>query len=181
MAVWFPRFEECRERAGFTHQEVADFLGCHPMTISGYERGIREPDLTTLVHLAAIYNTSVDEILCTNVTAAQKKEDEHTMTDREIEKILQEEPDEAKVAAAVHEYRQEHRERFFEDKQMICYLLTDALKATRDQHDLKKIVYNRRGQDDEIVSIIYENGSKNVNVSMDSGIAMIRDILRAIS
>jgi hypothetical protein len=103
------------------------------------------------------------------------------MTDRELEKILQEEPDEAKVAAAVNEYRQERRSLFYEDKQLICDLLTEALKATRDQHDIKHLVYHRMGRDDEMVSIVYENGGTSVNVSMDSGIAMIRDILRAIS
>lgn len=103
------------------------------------------------------------------------------MTDRELEKILQEEPDEAKVAAAINEYRQERRERFYEDKQEICNLLAKALKATRDQRDLKALVYNSLGPDNEMVSIVYENGGTSVNVSMDSGIAMIRDILRAIS
>lgn len=100
------------------------------------------------------------------------------MTDREIERILQEEPDEAKVIEAVKEYRQERR---FEDKQLICDLLLTTLKATRDQHDLKNLIYQRTSPDDEMVSIVWENGGTSVNVSMDSGIAMIRDILRAIS
>ena len=62
-----------------------------------------------------------------------------------------------------------------------CDLLCEALKATRDQHDLKNLVYHREGTDDELVSIVWENGGTSVNVSMDSGIAMIRDILKAIS
>lgn len=103
------------------------------------------------------------------------------MTDREIERILQEEPDEAKVAEAVKEYRQERRLGFYEDKQAICDLLCAALKATRDQRDLKSLVYHRQGPDDEMVSIIWDNGGTSVNVSMDSGIAMIRDILKALS
>lgn len=99
------------------------------------------------------------------------------MTDREIERILHEEPDEAKVMQAVREYRAER----IEDKQFICDLLTQTLNATRDLRDLVSLEYQRRGSDDEIVAIIYENGTKLVNVSMDSGIAMIRDILKAIS
>lgn len=103
------------------------------------------------------------------------------MTDREIERILQEEPDEAKVIEAVKEYRQERRLRFYEDKQMICDLLCTALNATRDQRDLVRMDYQRRGDGDEVVYVIYESGCKAVNVSLDSGIAMIRDILKAIS
>ena len=105
------------------------------------------------------------------------------MTDRELERILQEEPDEAKVAEAVREYRQERRNSliYYEDKQFICDLLCATLRATRDQHDLKQLVYDRRGVDDEMVTVVYENGGTSVNVSMDSGIAMIRDILKALS
>ena len=56
-----------------------------------------------------------------------------------------------------------------------------ALRATRDQHDLKEIVYRQMSEDNEIVTLFYENGRKQfVNVSMDSGVAMIRDILRGV-
>ena len=103
------------------------------------------------------------------------------MTDREIERILQEEPDEAKVAAAVRAYRQERRQGFYEDKQFICDLLVKTLNATRDQRDLVRMDYQRRGDGDEVVYVIYESGCRTANVSMDSGIAMIRDILKAIS
>lgn len=103
------------------------------------------------------------------------------MTDREIERILQEEPDEAKVIEAVKEYRQERRLHFYEDKQFICDLLVKTLNATRDQRDLVRMDYQRRGDGDEVVYVIYESGRKAVNVSLDSGIAMIRDILKAIS
>lgn len=68
-----------------------------------------------------------------------------------------------------------------EDKQEICNLLCAALKATRDQHDLVEIVYQRRANDRETVTLFYENGHKrSINVSMDSGIAMMRDILRGV-
>ena len=68
-----------------------------------------------------------------------------------------------------------------EDKQEICNLLCAALKATRDQHDLTEIIYQRRANDRETATLFYENGSKRiVNVSMDSGIAMMRDILRGV-
>jgi hypothetical protein len=100
----------------------------------------------------------------------------HTMTEREMERILQEEADEAKVMQAVREYRAER----IEDKPHICDLLCATLKATRDQHDLKCIVYHG-DTETETVTLAYEGGgSTSVNVALDSGIAMIRDILRAI-
>ena len=68
-----------------------------------------------------------------------------------------------------------------ENKQHICDLLTETLRATRDQADLKRIRYEEIGQDHQQVVLEYENGGfRSVNVSLDSGIAMVRDILRAL-
>lgn len=68
-----------------------------------------------------------------------------------------------------------------ENKQEICNLLCVALRATRDQSDLVDIVYRQMPNDNEIVTLFYENGHKrSINVNMDSGIAMIRDILRGV-
>lgn len=65
-----------------------------------------------------------------------------------------------------------------EDKQLICNLLCETLKATRNQADLKKLHYNN---DNETVTITWESGGqKTVNVAMDSGTAMIRDIMKSI-
>lgn len=69
-----------------------------------------------------------------------------------------------------------------EDKQKICELLRSTLQATRDQSDLAWIRYNEIGPDQQQVVLEYDGGGhRSVNVSLDSGIAMIRDILRAIS
>ena len=68
-----------------------------------------------------------------------------------------------------------------ENKQEICTLLCKTLQATRDQHDLQDLIYQENGPDEQQVTIVWENGGTSVNVSMDSGIAMIRDILRALS
>lgn len=65
-----------------------------------------------------------------------------------------------------------------EDKQEICYQLTLALKHTRHLHDLVNLNYYKLGKDNEIVIATFRNGfSKTVNVSLDSGIAMIADIV----
>lgn len=67
-----------------------------------------------------------------------------------------------------------------EDKQKILDLLVPALQATRDQHDLVSLIYEEKSDTRQEVVINYENGSRRVNVSLDSGIAMTRDILRAM-
>ncbi len=67
-----------------------------------------------------------------------------------------------------------------ENKQEICNLLCKALQATRDQYDLKELIYEEVSEDVQQVHIIYSEGGTSVNVSLDSGIAMIRDILRHI-
>ena len=98
------------------------------------------------------------------------------ISDREMERILREEPDEAKVMAAVREYRAQQ----VENKQLICDLLCATLQATRDQHDLKSLTYQELDEDTQHVTIAWENGGTSVNVSLDSGISMIRDILKAL-
>ena len=65
-----------------------------------------------------------------------------------------------------------------EDKQRICDLLCETLHATRDQYDILDLHFNA---EKETVDVVYENGAFEVNVACDSGIAMIRDVLRAIS
>jgi len=42
------------------------------------------------------------------------------------------------------------------------------------------LTYGYRDQDHQQVTVAWKNGSTSVNVTADSGIAMIRDILRAI-
>ena len=74
------------------------------------------------------------------------------------------------------EYMEEAR---LEDKQHICDLLLPALQATRQLHDLKALEYFP--ERDGFVVAYFRNGSNRmVNVAMDSGIAMIRDICREI-
>ena len=113
------------------------------------------------------------------------------MTEREIERIYQEEPDEAKVLDAEKQLRAMHEgvdlaielaSRDGEDKQLICDLLCWALKATRRLHDLDYLDYHKDGNEEFVeICISGGHGFYIANVTADSGIAMIRDILRAIS
>lgn len=68
-----------------------------------------------------------------------------------------------------------------EDKQKICKLLCAALKATRSQCNLKEILYVKYTEYEELATLYYEDGhKKDINVTDDSGIQTIEDILACI-
>ena len=74
-----------------------------------------------------------------------------------------------------------------EDKQAICDALTFALQLTREHHDLEELVYQKEEDDqgyEEKVTAVWNNSAgkayRTIDVTADSGIAMIRDILMHI-
>ena len=68
-----------------------------------------------------------------------------------------------------------------ENKDLICKELAKLLKLTRNQSDLKALKYEILDNGEAIVTVEWESGGRKVvGVSMDSGTAMIRDIMRAI-
>lgn len=70
---------------------------------------------------------------------------------------------------------------FVEDKQEICDLLLETLKATRGGQDIVNLIYGRITQSEENVMVLFANGTHiNVNVSMDSGLALVRDVMKKI-
>lgn len=63
-----------------------------------------------------------------------------------------------------------------ENKQEICNLLLAALQATYNAADLLSLDYDTKK---EVVTATFEGGGKRIiNVAMDSGTAMIRDIMK---
>ena len=63
MADFKDRLKEIRQAKELSQQELADRIGVHVMTISGYERGIRRPDFDVLDSLADALDTSFDYLL----------------------------------------------------------------------------------------------------------------------
>ena len=62
-----------------------------------------------------------------------------------------------------------------ENKQKICDLLLVTLQATSNAADVVAIVYD---DSTEKVQVTFASGGhRNINVAMDSGTAMIRDIM----
>lgn len=68
-----------------------------------------------------------------------------------------------------------------EDKEKILKGLLLTLRKTREFEDLNDLVYSKTNDGMEFVTCIFECGSYySINVTMDSGIAMIRDVLRGM-
>ena len=71
-----------------------------------------------------------------------------------------------------------------EDKQKICDLLLETLQATRLYSDLKSLTYvtpKQPNRYDSYVEVKFQSGGgRIINTSMDSGYAMIRDIMNHI-
>lgn len=67
-----------------------------------------------------------------------------------------------------------------ENKELIVERLLPVLQLTRDGEGIADMRYSKTKYD-ETVYIFFADGSQtDVNVSMDSGTALIRDITRAI-
>lgn len=61
-----------------------------------------------------------------------------------------------------------------DDKNEICRLLCKVLQLTSGASDLVSLDYD---DDTELVTAVFEGGQRKINVAMDSGTAMIRDIV----
>lgn len=64
-----------------------------------------------------------------------------------------------------------------ENKQRILDLLLPALQATRNLEDLEDLEYDA---ENENVIATFKGGIKRANVAMDSGTAMIKDVISQI-
>lgn len=68
-----------------------------------------------------------------------------------------------------------------ENKELIVDKLLEVLQLTRELSDLDSLEYLVDDKDNEIVIATFNTGyTKAVNVSMDSGIAMISDIVKGL-
>lgn len=64
-----------------------------------------------------------------------------------------------------------------ENKQRICNSLLATLILTREYEDLVRLEYEKEGYDETVIAYYGNGGTRVINVSMDSGSAMIKDIL----
>ncbi len=57
------RLKELRESKGLTQKEVAEIIGYSEISYARYEKGEREPDISTLCKLAEYFNVTVDYLI----------------------------------------------------------------------------------------------------------------------
>ena len=57
------KLRELREQKGVTQKDVATAVGCTATVYSRYERGEREPDISTLCSLADYFEVSIDKLI----------------------------------------------------------------------------------------------------------------------
>lgn len=79
------RLKRAREVKGLTQQEVANKLGVSNGTISGYERGYRDPDTDTLNKMADLYDVSLDWL-----SGRDEKESAFALPEPVILKVIRE-------------------------------------------------------------------------------------------
>lgn len=57
------RLRAAREAKHLTQVQVKNFSNINNKTLSGYEKGVSEPDIDTLITLANLYETSIDYLV----------------------------------------------------------------------------------------------------------------------
>ena len=66
-----------------------------------------------------------------------------------------------------------------EDKALVTQKLFALLKTTREYFELESLEYGMAGSGSEFVTATFEDGRRQtINVTMDSGIALIRDVIK---
>ena len=76
------RIKELRQKANLTQAELAEKMGFTSQTVSNWESGTREPDISALATLSQIFNVSLDYLLL------GKEDDNITLDDMDAEKRL---------------------------------------------------------------------------------------------
>ena len=88
------RLRKAREEKNITQTKVSKVLGISNKTLSGYERGVSEPDLKTIVLLANFYGVSVDYLVgnstfnCRDVSKLRMVRVESGLSQDEVAKNL---------------------------------------------------------------------------------------------
>lgn len=69
------RLKEIRESKNISQKELSNILGFKPTTYNGYEKGLSEPNIQTLIKLADFYKVTLDELVGHEVPYLLKKID----------------------------------------------------------------------------------------------------------
>lgn len=72
MNLQFKRIRNLREDHDYTQQYVSSYLNIHRVVYNRYENGIREIPVSYLIHLAKLYNVSIDYLVENEVNNEEK-------------------------------------------------------------------------------------------------------------
>ena len=64
-----------------------------------------------------------------------------------------------------------------ENHQVICTFLCVTLRQPRQYRDLESLDHVQKGEERYVIARFVNGGYRKINVTADSGIAMIKDIL----
>lgn len=54
------RISQLRKQHGYTQRKASELLEINVNTLASYERGIREPNIATIIKFARLYNVTTD-------------------------------------------------------------------------------------------------------------------------
>ena len=77
------RIKDLRQKKGMTQAELAESMGFTSQTVSNWESGAREPDISALANLASLFGVTLDYLLL-----GKSEEDKITLDDMDAEKRL---------------------------------------------------------------------------------------------
>ncbi len=75
MAVKHNNFKLFRKKSDLTQEEVAEKLGVSRQAVAKWENGETTPDIEFCIHLANLYGTSVDALVCQEYCMDDKPEE----------------------------------------------------------------------------------------------------------
>ena len=73
MATFAEILRALRKDRGLTQENLAEIFGVSPQAVSRWENETSYPDITQLPHIAAFFETSVDELLGLKKTVKKQK------------------------------------------------------------------------------------------------------------
>lgn len=84
-----PNLKKLRNEKGISQKSLAEILGVTQQTVSNYETGEIEPDITLLSRMADYFETSIDDLVGrAKIRGIDEKGKTIQMTDAEMEMIL---------------------------------------------------------------------------------------------
>ena len=92
------KLKKIRKELGFTQEEISNEIKISRSALANYERGVREPDIDTLIEIADFYNISIDWLLGRGRKTDAETHEKEIQIFKEREKILKETEKKAKRA-----------------------------------------------------------------------------------